>query len=102
VDIDTIVGIATELRRTGSGRELPRLMIATELGEVDFGSGCHIRPGPARGVSEIVMWPYTLEHFRSLDPAFAWPDGVREEAGHPVVQMPGLRCRKGWGPPRRP
>lgn len=102
VDIDTIVGIATELRRNGSGRELPRLIISTELGEVDFGPGCHIRPGPDRNSSEITLWPYTLDHFRSLDPAFAWPDGVREEDGCPVVRMPGLRCRKGWGPPRRP
>jgi len=102
VDIDTIVGIATELRRNGSGRELPRLIISTELGEVDFGPGCHIRPGPDRNSSEITLWPYTLDHFRSLDPAFAWPDGVSEEQGCPVVRMPGLRCRKGWGPPRRP
>jgi lysine 2,3-aminomutase len=102
VDIDTIVGIATELRRFGSGRELPRLMISTELGEVDFGSGCRIRPGPRRDVAEVTMWPYTLEYFRSLDPSFDWPEGVREDEGCPVVHVPGLRCRKGWGPPRRP
>ena len=102
VDIDTIVGIATELRRNGSGRELPRLMISTELGEVDFGPGCRIRPGTERGVAEITVWPYTLEYFRSLDPSFDWPDGVSEEEGCPVIHMPGLRCRKGWGPPHRP
>ena len=102
MDIDTIVGIATELRRNGSGRELPRQMISTELGEVDFGPGCRIRPGPERGVAEVAMWPYTLEYFHSMDPAFSWPEGVHEEAGCPVVCMPGLRYRKGWGPPRRP
>jgi KamA family protein len=102
VDIDTIVGLATELRRAGSGREIPRLMISTELGEVDFGPGCRIRPGATPDVVEITMWPYTLDYFRSLDPSFNWPDGVREEAGCPVVRMPGLSCRTGWGPPRRP
>lgn len=102
VDLDTIVGIATELRRNGSGRELPRLVISTELGEVDFGPGCHIRRGPSRGVAEISLWPYQLDYFRSMDPAFEWPDGVREVEGSPVVLMPGLHCRTGWGPPRRP
>ena len=81
VDLDTIIGIATELRRNGSGRELPRLVISTELGEVDFGPGCHIRPGAERGTAEITLWPYTLDCFRAMDPAFSWPDGVREEEG---------------------
>ncbi len=102
VDLDTIIGIATELRRTGSGRELPRLIVSTELGEVDFGPGCHIRPGPARGTAEITLWPYTLDYFRAMDPAFEWPEGVREDGGYPVVTTPGLRCRHSWGPPRRP
>ena len=102
VDLDTIVGVATELRRNCSGRELPRLVISTELGEVDFGPGCHIRPGPSRGVAEISLWPYRLDYFRSMDPAFEWPEGVREVDGSPVVLMPGLRSRTGWGPPRRP
>jgi L-lysine 2,3-aminomutase len=102
LDLDTIVGIATELRRNCSGRELPRLVISTELGVVDFGPGCHIRPGPSRGVAEISLWPYRLDYFRSMDPEFEWPDGVREAEGSPVVLMPGLRCRTAWGPPRRP
>ncbi len=102
LDLDTIVGIATELRRNGSGRELPRLIISTELGEVDFGPGCHIRPGPHRGVAEITLWPYQLDYFRSMDRSFDWPEEVREEEGCPVVSMPGLRCRHTWGPPRRP
>jgi lysine 2,3-aminomutase len=102
VDLDTIIGIATELRRNGSGRELPRLIISTELGEVDFGPGCHIRRGPERGTAEITLWPYTLDYFRAMDPAFSWPDGVREDQGHPVVTMPGLRCGYSWGPSRCP
>jgi L-lysine 2,3-aminomutase len=102
VDLDTIIGIATELRRNGSGRELPRLIVSTELGEVDFGPGCHIRRGPERGTAEITLWPYTLDYFRAIDPAFSWPDGVREDQGHPVITMPGLRCDYSWGPPRCP
>ncbi len=94
--------VAAELRRTGSGRELPRLIVSTELGEVDFGPGCHIRPGPERGTAEITLWPYTLDYFRAMDPAFEWPEGVREDGGYPVVTTPGLRCRHSWGPPRRP
>jgi len=102
LDLDTIIGIATELRRNGSGRELPRLIIWTELGDVDFGPGCHIRPGPERGTAEITLWPYTMDYFTAMDPAFEWPDGAREEGGFPVVTLPGLRCRHSWGPPRRP
>jgi KamA family protein len=102
LDLDTIIGIATELRRNGSGRELPRLIVSTELGEVDFGPGCHIRPGLERGTAEITLWPYKLGYFKAMDPEFEWPEGVREQGGCPVVSMPGLRCRHSWGPPTRP
>ena len=102
VDLDTIIGIATELRRNGSGRELPRLIISTELGEVDFGPGCHIRRGPDTGTAEITLWPYTLDSLRTMDADFSWPDGVREDQGHPVVTVPGLRCGYNWGPSRCP
>jgi len=94
--------MATALRRNGSGRELPRLIVSTELGDVDFGPGCHIRRGPGRGTAEITLWPYTLDYFRSMDDGFDWPGGVCEDQGHPVINMPGLRCGYSWGPSRCP
>ena len=70
---------------------------------MDFGPGCHIRPGTRRGTAEITLWPYTRDSFRAMDPAFSWPDGVGEDQeGHPVITMPGLRCDYSWGPSRCP
>ena len=37
VDCYDVIDIATKVRREGSGREIPRYIIATNLGEVDYG-----------------------------------------------------------------
>jgi len=37
VDSYDVVDIATKVRREGSGREIPRYMILSPLGEVDYG-----------------------------------------------------------------
>lgn len=102
IDLDNVIDIATELRRNGSGRELPRLILSTELGEVDFGMGCHIRAGTKQSEAEISLWPYREDYYRSMNPDFTWHEGVRLEDGYPVVTMPGLRCKRSWGPVRPP
>ena len=84
-----MVDIATRVRRDGSGREIPRYIIRTDLGEVDFGLSSTIC-GTQADLS-ITLLPYDLAYFMAMDPDFTWPEGVREDAdGHPVMTVEGL------------
>jgi L-lysine 2,3-aminomutase len=95
VDLYDVVDIATRVRRDGSGREIPRYIIATALGEVDFGLTSSIK-----GEKENVMLklnPYSLAYFRSMDPDFTWPANVAMvEDGHPILPVPGLKKTTGF------
>jgi lysine 2,3-aminomutase len=85
-----VVDIATRVRREGSGREIPRYVIRTPLGEVDFGLTSTIH-GDGQDLS-VKLLPYTLDYFQGLAADFRWPDGVRaDEDGRPVVPVTGLR-----------
>jgi lysine 2,3-aminomutase len=85
-----VVDIATRVRREGSGREVPRYIIRTRLGEVDFGLSSTIL-GQAEDLS-IRLLPYDLSYFTSMAPGFTWPAGVEEDIdGKPVVPVVGLR-----------
>ncbi len=84
-----VVDIATRVRREGSGREVPRYIIRTPLGEVDFGlSSAIIGEGKDLWVK---LLPYTLDYFQALSAAFSWPEDVREdEDGRPITPVTGL------------
>ncbi len=89
VDVADVIDIATRVRRDGSGREIPRYVILTALGEVDFGL-------TSRLVQEndrlwIKLLPYNLAYYRDLDPEYQWPEGVKtDDAGRPMVRLTGL------------
>ena len=84
-----VVDIATKVRRDGSGREIPRYILRTGLGEVDFGlSGMFEGEG---GNLSVKLLPYTFGYFLALSADFTWPDNVRQDAdGRPVVPVAGL------------
>jgi L-lysine 2,3-aminomutase len=84
-----VVDIATMVRREGSGREGPRYIIRTELGEVDFGlSSAFVGRGDRLSVK---LLPYDRSYYRSMQPDFAWPAAVVEDPdGKPVVPVSGL------------
>jgi lysine 2,3-aminomutase len=89
VDLYDVVDIATRVRRDGSGREIPRYIIRTALGEVDFGLSSAI--SGAQGDLSVKLLPYDLGYFMAMDPGFTWPEGVREDDdGHPVMAVKGL------------
>jgi lysine 2,3-aminomutase len=91
VDVSDVTDIASRVRMEGSGREIPRYIIMTEIGEVDF--GLTSRLFRRNGGLAAVLTPYDLEYFKNLDPGFSWPPHIREDAGgHPIVQVPGLRA----------
>ncbi|TKB24426.1 radical SAM protein [Desulfopila sp. IMCC35006] len=84
-----VVDIATRVRRDGSGREIPRYIIRTVVGEVDFGLSSIIT-GTAEDLS-VQLLPYDISYFKGLSVDFTWPEGVSEdEDGSPIVPVEGL------------
>ncbi len=90
VELYDVVDIATQVRREGSGREVPRYIILTPLGEVDFGlSSTIVEQG---GALSVKLLPYDIAYFTAMDPDFTWPENVVEDAdGRPVVPVIGLK-----------
>ena len=84
-----VVDIATQVRREGSGREIPRYIIRTVLGEVDFGLSSTI-VGEGEKLS-IKLIPYDLSYFKAISSDFTWPDDIKEDIdGKPIVSIAGL------------
>ncbi len=84
-----VVDIATRVRREGSGREVPRYIIRTVLGEVDFGLSSTILGQD--GDLSVKLLPYDLSYFTTMQPDFTWPADVSEDVdGQPVVPVAGL------------
>ena len=85
-----VVDIATRVRREGSGREVPRYIIRTVLGEVDFGLSSTI-VGEGDRLS-LKLLPYDLAYFKALSEDFRWPENVSADGeGRPVVSVDGLK-----------
>jgi len=96
VDLDAVIDLAGQVRRDGSGREVPRYLVRTMLGEVDFSITPRIFQRDPDGRVWVTLRPHDLEHFRRMDPEFAWPEGTRVDAdGHPAVPLPGARLARG-------
>ena len=89
VDSYDVIDIATMVRREGSGREIPRYIIATPLGEVDYGlTSEFIREGDA---VKVKLTCYDTAYYQSMDSDFAFPEGVEQDLdGWPVLALPGL------------
>ena len=84
-----VIDIATRVRREGSGREVPRYIIRTALGEVDFGLCSEIVVED--GTLAVKLLPYDLSYFNAMSPDYTWPPGVREDAdGRPIAPVAGL------------
>ncbi len=84
-----VIDIATKVRREGSGREVPRYIIKTVVGEVDFGLSSGLE-GHGENLS-VVLSPYDLEYFKAISADFQWPEGVEVNTeGTPVARISGL------------
>ena len=89
VDLQDVIDIATRIRRDGSGREIPRYVVSTELGDVDFGLTSKISVD--KGQMQLTLLPYTFDYYKRMDSEFALPeDAAIDEDGHPVVPLSGL------------
>lgn len=92
VDISDVIDIATRVRKDGSGREIPRYIILTALGEVDFGlTG---KMFGENGRVAVKLLPYNLDYFKGMDEGFSWPAGVKlDDDDRPIVPVAGLTNR---------
>jgi L-lysine 2,3-aminomutase len=90
IPVASVFDLATELRREGSGRELPRLVVQTALGECDFGlTGVPVPRGDG-GVS-FRMLAAGPDDWPRADPSFALPPDLEIDArGRPVVPIRGM------------
>lgn len=89
VSVRQILDIATKVRREGSGREIPRYIIATPLGEVDYGlTSAFICENDQVWVR---LLPYKQSYYRSMASDFDWPSNIYvDDNGTPSVRVPGL------------
>jgi L-lysine 2,3-aminomutase len=89
--LSQIVDIASSLRRNGSGRELPRYVIRTELGEVEVGLTSQALSTDESDNTLLKLFPYNLEYYRRMDPNYEFPKEVDvDEEGYPIVPVSGL------------
>jgi L-lysine 2,3-aminomutase len=89
VDMYDVIDIATTVRREGSGREIPRYIIRTPLGEVDYGLTSSFVYD--NGNISIKLDCYPLSYFQNINPDFSLPDHVSlDQDGKPVVQILGM------------
>ncbi len=88
VDSYDVVEIATKVRREGSGREIPRYMISTVLGEVDYGltSSFVLEDDKVN----LKLNCYDLDYYQCMDKDFTFPRDIALDKGCPVVPVQGL------------
>ena len=90
-DVSKVTEIATYVRRNGSGREIPRYVFRTPLGEVDYGTSSRITGSDHHGRVFIKLSPYHLEYYKSMEPDYSWPIELSfDEDEVPVVPVTGL------------
>lgn len=88
IDAWDVIDIATMVRREGSGREIPRYIVATELGEVDYGlTASFTRKSDSLNVNLLC---YDVDYYRNMDKNFSYPDNIDVVDGHPSVAVTGL------------
>jgi len=92
LDVSAIIDIATQMRQSESGRGLPRFIIRSFLGEVDFGLTSQVTKSDDEGRIYIELLSYTLDYYQSMYSKFVWPKDIQiSKNGHPIVPVPGLK-----------
>ncbi len=95
IELNSVVDIATYVRRLGSGRQQPRYVLRTALGEVDFSIAPRIFTQRPDGGVSVTLRPHDLAYFQRIDPRFEWPAGVEVAGeGHPCLPVSGIRLEQ--------
>ena len=89
VDMYDVIDIASKIRREGSGREGPRYILQTPLGEVYYGLTSSFIHGED-GI-RVKLDSYSLPYFREMYPDYQLPENVEiGKDGKPVIPVSGL------------
>jgi lysine 2,3-aminomutase len=88
IDSYDVIDIATKVRREGSGREIPKYIILTPFGEVDYGLTSSIINENKE--FELKIGCYDLSYFKSMEQEFSFPENIRIDDGEPIVEVKGL------------
>ncbi|MCK5311955.1 MAG: lysine 2,3-aminomutase, partial [Desulfobacteraceae bacterium] len=88
VDSYDVIDIATKVRREGSGREIPRYIILTSLGEVDYGINSTFIHNDTD--LKLKLDCYDLSYFKNMDKDFSLPEDLSVEDDKPVAIVSGL------------
>jgi L-lysine 2,3-aminomutase len=88
IDTHNVIDIASKVRQEGSGREIPRYIIFTPFGEVDYGLTSSFIYN--KNELKVQIGCYDLSYFKSLDPDFLFHKDVSITNEKPAVHIPGL------------
>lgn len=92
LDVSRVTGIASYVRKHGSGREIPRYIIQTSLGEVDYGLSSEIVGTGENNQVLIKLLPYSLDYFKKMSETFTLSPGASlDENGFILVPVGGLK-----------
>lgn len=95
VDVARVIDIASAVRKNGSGREIPRYVLCTGLGEVDFGLTSRLYR--IQNKLFVKMFPYDSVYFRAMQPDFEWPaEIIVDDDGLPLAPLDGLTDTGGF------
>lgn len=84
-----VIDIASMVRREGSGREIPRYIIHTPLGEADYGLTSSLIDDD--GCLAVKLACYDRSYYQAMDPSFNWPENVTTDTdGKPIIPVTGL------------
>ena len=92
IDSYDVTDIATMVRREGSGREIPRYIILTTLGEVDYGltSSFINKENSNKTEVKIKLTCYDEAYFKNINETYVFDQDIEIQDGKPVVRVPGL------------
>ncbi len=89
IDSYDVIDIATKVRREGSGREIPRYIILTFLGEVDYGLTSSLIHD--NNELKLRLDCYDETYFKTIDPDFSFDKKINiTSRGIPLVNITGL------------
>ncbi|MFW6311126.1 MAG: radical SAM protein [Nanoarchaeota archaeon] len=86
ISLHTIYDISSNLRKNGSGREIPRYYIKTKLGAVIFGIGTEFFRRDNKIYAKLLS--YTIDDLKQIDKDFTWED-IKEN--NPVVEIKNIK-----------
>lgn len=88
IDSYNIIDIASVVRREGSGREIPKYIILTPFGEVDYGLTSSLIN--EKNELKIKLECYDLSYYKSMDKDFVFSEAISIDNGRPIVNVSGL------------